>query len=194
MLVIACGFESHRPHHKEKNMSFHEKWFISDTHFFHTNILEFLKKDGTRLRPFNSIDEMHELIVNSWNSVISENDFVYHLGDVTFQYHRPFQELMYSLKGNKRLIVGNHDKLLNMGLLKHFNKVMLWHGFKEHNFTASHLPLKEGHFRDGVFNLHGHTHANDLEDKKYINCCVEATQYKPKHIEEIREIIKNRSM
>lgn len=162
-----------------------EKWFISDTHFFHTNILKFKDLEGNRLRNFNSLDEMHNLIVNNWNSVISERDYVYHLGDVTFQYHKPFQELMYSLKGKKRLIVGNHDKLKQEGLFKHFAKVDLWKGFKEHNFTCSHMPLKEGHFRDGEFNIHGHLHKRCIDNPFYKNVCVEVTNYKPIHLDEI---------
>lgn len=167
----------------------HEQWFWSDPHFFHANILKFTKEDGSRLRPFNSLDEMHETIVNNNNAVVGPNDYVYWLGDITFQYNRPFQELMWSLKGDKRLIVGNHDKLKQEGLLKHFAKVMLWHGFKEHNFTASHMPLREGGFRDGKYNVHGHTHANVL-GKPYINVCCEVTNYKPIHIGTIIELIK----
>lgn len=170
-------------------MTIHEKWFISDTHFFHDNILKFKNKDEKPLRPFKSIEEMHSVLVNRWNALVQPQDYVYHLGDVTFQYHRPFQELMYSLNGHKRLIVGNHDKLKQEGLIKHFDKVMLWHGFKECGFVASHMPLKEGHFRDGKFNVHGHLHNNTIDDRHYINICVERTDYRPIHIEEIVRLI-----
>lgn len=167
-----------------------EKWFISDTHFFHNNILKFKDDAGYLIRPFKSLHEMHELIVNNWNKVIEPGDYVYHLGDVTFQYHKPFQELMYSLNGRKRLGVGNHDDLKKEGLLKHFEKVFLWKGFKEHNFTCSHMPLKEGHFRDGEFNLHGHIHQRILSDPRYMNVCVEVTDYKPINLDQILEFIK----
>ena len=163
----------------------HEKWFISDTHFFHANILKFVGNNGLRIRPFNSLDEMHETIVDNWNSVVKPYDYVYHLGDVTFQYHKPFQELMYRLNGDKRLIVGNHDKLKQEGLMKHFAKVDLWKGFKEANFTASHMPLRLEGLRDGAFNVHGHTHQNNMADKHYINVSVEVRQYTPVHLDTI---------
>lgn len=163
----------------------HEKWFISDTHFFHANMLKFLDATGNRIRPFNSLDEMHQTMIERWNAVISPQDYVYHLGDVTFQYHRPFQELMWSLKGHKRLIVGNHDKLKQEGLLKHFDKIELWKGFKEHDFTASHLPLLLSGLRDGHYNVHGHTHQNKMSDPHYINVSVEVRDYRPVHLEEI---------
>lgn len=170
-----------------------EKWFISDTHFFHTNILKFLNPDKSRLRPFNSLQEMHNLIIHNWNCMIENNDKAYHLGDVTFQYHKPFQELMYQLKGDKRLIVGNHDKIKQEGLLKHFSKVELWKGFKDLNFTCSHMPLREGHFRDGAYNVHGHLHKNIINSPLYINVCVENTGYRPIHVDEIIEDIKQRN-
>jgi calcineurin-like phosphoesterase family protein len=133
---------------------------------------------------------MHELMVKNWNDNVQPNDYVYHLGDVTFQYHRPFQDLMWSLNGDKRLIVGNHDKLKQEGLLKHFSKIMLWHGFKEEDFTASHLPLRLEGLRDGHFNVHGHTHETCMEDPHYLNVSVEVRNYTPVHLDTLLEEIK----
>lgn len=171
-------------------MATHEKWFISDTHFFHANILKFTGNDGKRIRPFDSLEEMHETIVERWNKLVGPNDYVYHLGDVTFQYHRPFQELMYSLNGDKRLIVGNHDKLKQEGLMKHFSKVELWKGFKDHNFTASHFPLPQDMLRDGAYNVHGHIHQNKSKHPHQINVSVEAIDYTPVHIDQIGDMIR----
>lgn len=168
----------------------HEKYFISDTHFFHANILKFKNDGGKRLRQFNSLDEMHEYMVEKWNSVVKPQDYVYHLGDVTFQYHKGFNELMSRLNGQKRLIVGNHDKIWNPALQKWFVKADLWKGFHEHDFTASHMPLSLDSLRDGHFNVHGHTHANVKKDPHYINVCVEVRDYTPVHIDQIAKEIK----
>ena len=174
-------------------MSVHEKFFISDTHFFHENILKFTGDDGKRIRPFNSMEEMHEYMVAKWNSVVHDNDNVYHLGDVTFRYGKEFNELMSRLKGRKRLILGNHDRVKGTDLLKWFEKLDLWKGFKEHNFTASHIPLMLNSLRDGAFNVHGHTHQNCLEDAHYINVSVEVRDYTPVHIDVIgNEILCHR--
>jgi calcineurin-like phosphoesterase family protein len=168
----------------------HDKWFISDTHFFHGNILKFKSEDGKFIRRFSSTEEMNEKMIQNWNSVVKDNDYIYHLGDVTFQYGRPFQELMHRLKGNKRLIVGNHDKLKEVGLMKHFQKVELWKGFKEHDFTCSHIPLRLESLRDGKFNVHGHIHQNEMEDPHYINVSVEVINYTPMHLDQILTMIK----
>lgn len=174
-------------------MGIHEKFFISDTHFFHTNILKFTGDDGKRIRPFDTLEEMHEYMIAKWNSVVKDQDFVYHLGDVTFQYHGAFNNLMSRLKGQKRLIVGNHDKIWNPALQMAFQKVDLWKGFKGHNFTASHMPLRLEGLRDGAFNVHGHTHQRMMEDKRYINVSVEVRDYTPVHIDEISKEIEEHS-
>lgn len=163
----------------------HDKWFISDTHFFHTNILKFVGDDNKRIRPFDSLEEMHEYMIEKWNKVVKDGDYVYHLGDVTFQYHGAFNNLMSRLKGKKRLIVGNHDKIWNPALINNFEKVDLWHGFKEWNFTASHIPLMLTSLRDGAYNVHGHVHQNSLKNPNYINVSVEVRDYTPVNIDEI---------
>lgn len=162
----------------------HEKWAISDTHLFHANILKFTMEGGLRIRPFDNLEQMHNLMINQWNSVVSVNDYVYHLGDVTFKYDKAFNELMSQLKGRKRLILGNHDKIKGTNLMDWFEKVELWKGFKEHAFTMSHMPLREGSFRDGKVNIHGHTHQNIVKGP-YINVCVETRDYRPVHFDEL---------
>lgn len=176
-------------------MSVHEKWFISDTHFFHANMLKFTYEDEKgkrqRVRPFDSVKEMHEYMIDKWNSVVDHNDYVYHLGDVTFDYGKDFNNLMSRLAGRKRLILGNHDKIKGTNLTDWFEKVELWHGFKEYNFTAVHVPLMLTSLRDGAYCVHGHTHQNSLKNPNYINVSVEVRDYTPVHIEDIALEVKN---
>lgn len=170
-----------------------DKWFTSDTHFFHTNILKFIDDQGHRIRPFDSLEEMHEMMIERWNSHVKDRDYVYHLGDVTFQYHGAFNNLMSRLKGKKRLIVGNHDKIWNPALIANFEKADLWKGFHEGNFTCSHMPLPLDSLRDGAYNVHGHLHQRMKVDKHYINVCVEVRDYYPVSYDQILlEIRTNR--
>ena len=168
----------------------HAKFFTSDTHFFHANILKFVDDKGHKIRPFSSVEEMHESMIERWNSVVKDNDYVYHLGDVTFDYAYAFNSLMSRLRGKKRLIIGNHDKIWNPALKAHFEKADLWKGFKEHNFTATHMPHRLESLRDGHFNVHGHTHQNMMEDLRYINVSVEVRDYTPVHVDQIVKEIK----
>lgn len=171
-------------------------WFISDTHFFHENILTFKDNDGNLIRPgFKNVEEMNERIVDNWNSMIKPQDKVYHLGDVAcgVQEQHQFTHLMGRLNGHSRLMIGNHDNI-HQPAYKWFERIELWTGgkFKQYNFVASHIPLRPDQMRDGEYNVHGHIHQNILDDNHYINVCVEHTDYKPVHLDEIREIIKRR--
>lgn len=80
-------------------------WFISDTHFGHTNIIRFCN------RPFSSVKEMDETIINNWNSVVKSNDIVFHLGDFAFASNARWKQLIQALNGHIYLIVGNHDEV-----------------------------------------------------------------------------------
>lgn len=60
----------------------HNSFFTSDTHFGHANILTFKRDDGSPLRPFQSIGEHDEILIQNWNALIKPHDKVYHLGDV----------------------------------------------------------------------------------------------------------------
>ncbi|KQS74305.1 hypothetical protein ASG25_21145 [Rhizobium sp. Leaf384] len=87
-------------------MSFTKKFYISDTHFGHTNIL------AMQPRHFASIEQHDELLVQSWNSVVGDDDIVYHLGDFAMALHERADYVRYvfsRLRGRKHLIVGNHD-------------------------------------------------------------------------------------
>ncbi len=171
----------------------HEKWFISDTHFGHSNMLKFKRDDGTPVRDFKDTFEMDETMVQNWNSVVKDNDYVYHLGDVTFRYDGYFNNIMSRLKGKKRMLVGNHDKLQNPNLFRWFEKVEYWKGFPKENFTITHVPHIIDKIRDGEFNVHGHTHQTNEPDPRHINVCVEVRDYTPVHMDTILEEIKQRS-
>ena len=57
-------------------------FLTSDTHFGHVGVTKFLREDGTKLRPWDSVEEMDEAMVELWNDTVKPTDKVYHLGDV----------------------------------------------------------------------------------------------------------------
>jgi calcineurin-like phosphoesterase family protein len=186
-------------------------WFISDTHFCHSNILKFLDRDEKPIRGgrFPCVEDMNCYMIEQWNSVVKPQDKVYHLGDVFVGVQRAHEaeEIMKSLNGHKRLILGNHDHV-HAPYYRHFEKIDLWTGgkFKPEGFVCSHIPLRKDQMRDGEVNVHGHIHQNLITwqlgsgasrlwgvDQNYINVCVEHTDYKPVHLDEIVARIKNRN-
>ncbi len=83
------------------------------------------------------------------------------------------------------MLAGNHDNLKSPVLLKHFEKIELWKCFRDEGFTCSHIPLRLDSLRDGTVNVHGHIHQNMMNEKGYINVCVEVRNYTPVHMDEI---------
>lgn len=174
-----------------------EEWVFSDTHFWHGNILKFT--DGNdplapRIRPFNSLADMHDEIIRKCRDVIGPRDIVHHLGDVTFGY-KPWQleATLGQIPGRKHLYLGNHDKLKGTDLLAYFEKVQLWLPMRKLRLTLSHIPLRLEELRGGtIYNVHGHTHQRILPHPNYINVCVEHTSYGPIHVDAIMECIKLR--
>jgi calcineurin-like phosphoesterase family protein len=174
-------------------------WFISDTHFFHDNILHFKDTDGKNIRgQFADVNEMNWTMVENWNKVVKPQDKVWHLGDVAFKTTAKADEvahLLRSLHGHKRLVVGNHDNLKAPCLMNNFEKVELWKGFPskylESAFTCSHIPLRKDSLRDGRINVHGHLHQNLMKEKGYISVCVEQRNFTPVHMDEILKECKS---
>ncbi len=172
-------------------------FFIGDTHFGHKNIIVFSK----RLRPFDTIQEHDEEIIKRWNSVVRDHDSVWHLGDVAFG--KQSLELVKRLKGQKRLIAGNHDgystqKYLDAGFLS------VRGAWAVDGFLLTHVPVhprqleREG-FNKG--NIHGHLHSENVtmpipdpadsmldiqvNDHRYINVSCEQINLTPISLEEV---------
>lgn len=162
-----------------------EVFVISDTHFYHTNMLTFTKDDGTLLRPFNSVNDMNMLIVENWNMIVRPNDKVYHLGDVSFT--RDGLKLLGLLNGKKRLVRGNHDGFKLNAYLQYFDEV---YGVRQlDGFWMTHIPMHPDSLNHRAkMNIHGHVHANSLKDKRYFNVSVENVDYTPVPFDEIKKL------
>lgn len=84
-------------------MAFTRKFYTADTHFGHQGMLTF---GG---RPFSTVDEMDEFIINAWNRTVGPDDIVYHLGDIGYGDGDRTRSIFSRLNGRKRLVLGNHD-------------------------------------------------------------------------------------
>jgi len=83
-------------------------FFIADTHFCHSNII------GHCGRPFQNADEMDRALIDNWNSLVTDRDDIYILGDFMYKGKGKDANRIFSkLKGRKYLIKGNHEKYLN---------------------------------------------------------------------------------
>lgn len=157
-------------------------YFISDTHFSHTNVIEYEN------RPFNNIDEMNQFIINSWNKIVHQNDIVFFLGDFALgeiDKEVAYRELPKLLNGEIHFIKGNHDrsyKTLEKYFIIHDNEYMF--DYNNYHFILSHRPLMSNKIPKGYINIHGHIHSHLLDStlfdpSTHINVSVESLDYTP---------------
>lgn len=118
-------------------------------------------------RPFETLEEMKQTLVNNWNTIINDNDEVYILGDLSFESPQKVNELLTNLKGIKHLIVGNHDEYLSS---KKFDRTLFETitiasevNYKGHKFVMSHYPMYVNDLPTrNIIALHGHTHKREM--------------------------------
>jgi calcineurin-like phosphoesterase family protein len=157
-------------------------FITSDTHFGHAKMLTFVHTDGTPVRPFSSVEEMHETMVERWNSVVNAGDTVYHLGDVAIP--RSGLRVLERLNGRKILIRGNHDIFKMADYAKYFYDIRGCH-YRD-GMVFSHIPLHRDCFISERYwgNVHGHLHRHTVKyegvpDPFYFNACVEVNDFTP---------------
>lgn len=180
------------------------RFFISDTHFGHKNILTFKRNDGSPLREFATIEDHDEYMVDQWNKVVRPIDKVYHLGDAVI--NRRNLPILARLNGKKRLVRGNHDIFKTKEYMQYFEEVLAYRVFNEYDFICSHIPIHTASLSRWKANVHGHTHSNVVNvphtflkgggrvdehpDRRYVCVSVEHTEYRPLHLDELLKRIK----
>jgi len=184
-------------------------WFTSDLHFNHRNIIKYCK------RPFNSVEEMNQVLIKNWNTLVSVNDIIYILGDFTFlSKTKEIKLLLDQLNGKKILIKGNHDRIgtdkayelgfnamMHECILKIDKKLVRLHHYpyKKKNLFRTLLNLFLLKKYDNIYNpiddgkilLHGHTHQKDKIRKNMIHVGVESWGFKPVSEHQIIELMRN---
>lgn len=78
-------------------------YYIGDMHLGHKNVIKY---DN---RPFETVEEMDVVLIENWNSVVTEDDNVYIIGDFIYRSSHAAIYYLKQLKGHKHLIIGNHD-------------------------------------------------------------------------------------
>jgi len=148
-------------------------YFTSDTHFYHNNIIRYCN------RPFSSVEEMNDRIIENWNDKVSKDSIIFHLGDFAFCNERQLAELVPQLMGTIILIKGNHDSKNNKFLESIFTEVysQLYITIEKQSIYLNHFPLLC--FPRRAWNLFGHVHSkpgiSNIDTSKLKYCT--STQY-----------------
>lgn len=170
-------------------------FIISDTHYFHTKIIEYENRPffDYYLYKYILYDKTHimnEYMIKENNKFISDNDILLHLGDFSFGGYQLIDPLMERINGQKYIVMGNHDRKRTVtwfkkrGFLKAFKKPVFLH-----NYILSHEPIFPERIKGTKLrNLHGHIHNKVHYDKflnesglseRYVNFSAEFLNYKP---------------
>lgn len=159
-------------------------YFTADTHFNHTNIIQYCK------RPFNSVEEMDDTILDNINKNILPDDTLYHLGD--FCFHSSIKNYRDRINcKNIHLILGNHDFLKS-----HENKLFITvSSLKEikigpQPITLSHYAMRvwnRSHY--GAWNLFGHSHGTLPSIKNSFDVGVDCWKFCPLSIYQVEKTI-----
>jgi calcineurin-like phosphoesterase family protein len=142
-------------------------FYISDTHFGHKNAIKYDQ------RPFFTVSEMDNAMIENWNRVVSPEDTVYHLGDFCFGKKDEWLRIVKQLNGKKILIVGNHDReRMNKEIAGSFYAVRDYKEVFDNGCMVilCHYPILS--YRNSYdldyWMLHGHVH-NTTKEAKLVN-------------------------
>lgn len=140
-------------------------FFTSDLHLGHENVIGFDK------RPFSSVEEMDNELIERWNNKVGKGDLVYVLGDMIWKTStNEAHKIIQKLNGQIILIKGNHDRFLHNSLVKNtlagikdFDDICveLENGNKRRVILSHYfMPFYIG-ARNGAIHLHGHAHRTE---------------------------------
>lgn len=151
------------------------KFFTSDTHFYHYNIIEICNRFSIGYRNKQEAnDYMNELLIERWNSKISQTDEVYHMGDFFWCGAAKAKAILDRLNGIKFWIRGNHDKPGDLAdqfvWVKDYYPLNVHDNFEDADgdIKQYHQPIILCHFpllswdrmAHGSWHLHGHCHGS----------------------------------
>lgn len=142
-------------------------YLTSDLHLGHDR--EFIWK----VRGFNSIQQMNETIIETWNRTVDDDDDIYILGDVMLGSPDNIH-YVERLRGRIHIVLGNHDTAKREEMYRNLPNVVevaevgIRLKYKKHHFVLTHYPMLTGNLDDKdkglkarIINLCGHSHTID---------------------------------
>lgn len=165
-------------------------FFTADTHFGHANVIKFCA------RPFSSVEEMDEALIENWNAKVKERDTVYVVGDMFYRCEN-VAAILRRLKGNKHLILGNHDHswMGQVNLADYFVGVdrILDIMDGKNGYMLCHYPMLQWPHERRTYMIHGHIHNDVALDfwplirarERMLNAGVDVNGYAPVSFEEL---------
>lgn len=160
-------------------------FYTADLHLGHAAIISLCN------RPYSSVEEMNEALVENIRKVVTPKDDLWIVGDLAMtrgdEGRALVTRLFKRIPGRKHLITGNHDKEWVRNLS--WTSVSPLHEVKDEGrrVTLCHYPLMTWPgSRHGALHLFGHVHDNWRGCRGAVNVGVDLWDYRPVTLDEIR--------
>jgi calcineurin-like phosphoesterase family protein len=166
-------------------------FFTSDTHFGHKKIIEHSH------RPFASVEEMDEYIIQRWNAAVKKQDDVWHLGDFNFRSKLTTEDYFRQLNGKIHMVWGNHDddyakKYRHLFASHQDVKYLRLHGEKITLYHYAQRVWRNSHH--GSWHLFGHSHGNLPDIGRSMDVGVDAHAFTPVPFEAIQHSMQTKGL
>jgi calcineurin-like phosphoesterase family protein len=145
---------------------------------------------------------MNTTLVNNINSVVGQDDILFHLGDWSFGGFDKIEEFRNRITcKNIHIITGNHDHHIEKntdGIRSIFSSVnkYLELTLDGIDYVLMHFPISSWNkLSRGSIHLHGHVHFNSIDKIGRGRCMdvgVEGNAYLPYSLNEIRSLLLNK--
>ncbi|WEX75552.1 metallophosphoesterase family protein [Sinorhizobium numidicum] len=150
-------------------------YFTSDTHFADPRVLRIDR------RPFATVAEHDAALIRNWNSVVQEEDEIWHLGDFMSSSRGDCDQVLSMLAGCKHLIIGNNDtpqviSSPGWASVQHYAEILV----EQHFLVLCHYPFRTWNkMGKRSINLHGHSHGRLKATPRQYDVGVDAQGLRP---------------
>lgn len=157
-------------------------FFTSDFHLGHHNIIRYCN------RPFSSAAEMDDIIIQNLNYKVKKGDLLYFLGDFCLGRHE--QVVAYRRRINCHNIIfirGNHDKQIPSNCFSSIQDIGRYKSGDLQIYLCHYAMRVWNNSYHGSLHLFGHSHGTLSPYGKSFDCGVDANDFMPWSIDEVKE-------
>jgi len=162
-------------------------YFTSDTFFGRTSI--------AKSRGFSSSEEMNISMIETWNSAVSPDDIVYHLGNFAWDIITA-EQMLLNLNGAINFMPSSYDSA-TLELIDNFTNIKLIENgifcIESRNLVLSPWRMVTWPAqKSGSLHLHGGNvrHKSDLNKENRFNVNCELWNLSPISLDSLEEVIK----
>ena len=154
-------------------------FFTSDTHFGDHRVL------NIRPRPFRAVADMNEALIGRWNSRVTGDDEIWHLGNFAAGIGVA-EAILPRLKGRKHLVSGNNDRPDVCALAWSSVQTYVELTVDGVMLVLCHYPFRSWNgMHRGSVNLHGHSHGRLKPMTRQFDVGVDAREFQPTLLDEL---------